>query len=82
MEGVFFSLRKGILCVQGMGQDDRYRDSHGTALRNPNDCRLWSSSGSRLGAHTNLNRARKGCICPMVEIVTIEDRVSMVISGL
>ena len=81
MEGVFFSLRKGILCVQEMGRDDRYRGSRGTALRNTNGCRLWSRSGSRLGAHTNLNGARRGCICPMAVIVIIEDRVSMVISG-
>ena len=64
-----------------MRRDDRYRSSRGTALRNTNDCRLWSRSGSRLGAHTNLNRARRGCICPMAEVVMIEDRVSMVISG-
>ena len=29
----------------------------------------------------NLERARRGCICPLVGIVMIEDRVSMVIRG-
>ena len=81
MEEVFFSLRKGILCVQGMGRDDRHRSSRGTALRNTNDCRLWSSSGSRLGAHSNVDRARMGCICRLAGIVMIGDRVSMVIRG-
>ena len=81
MKGVFFSLRKGILCVQGMGRDDRYRSSRGTALRNTNDCRLWSRNGSRLEEHTNLDRARRGCICPLAGIVMIEDKVSMVIRG-
>ena len=56
---VFFSLRKGILCVQRMGRDDHNRDSRGTALRNTNDCRLWGKCGSRLGAHTSLSRARR-----------------------
>ena len=31
-------------------------------LRITNDCRLRSWGGSRLGAHTNLDRARKGCV--------------------
>ena len=79
--GGVFSLRKGIVCVQRMGLDDRCRGNRGTALRNTNDCRLQSISGSRLGAHTNLGRVRKGCICLLTGIVMIGDRVSMVISG-
>ena len=81
MEGAFFSLRKGILCVEGIGRDDRYRRSRRTALRNTNDCRLWSRIGSRLGADTNLERARRGGVCPLAWIVMIEGRVSMVIRG-
>ena len=34
-----------------------------------NDCRLRSWSGSRLGAHTNLDRARKGCVYVKVGII-------------
>ena len=31
-------------------------------LRITNDCRLQSRGGSRLGAHTNLDRAQKGFV--------------------
>ena len=34
-----------------------------------NDCRLRSWGGSRLGAHTNLDRARKGCVYVKVGII-------------
>ena len=37
-------------------------------LRITNDCRLRSRGGSRLGAHTNLDRARKGCVYVKVGI--------------
>ena len=79
--GVFFSLRKCILCVQRMGPDARCRSDRGTALRNTNDCRLRSKRGSRLGAHTSLGRVRKGCICLLAGIVMIGDKVSMVTRG-
>ena len=38
-------------------------------LRITNDCRLRSWGGSRLGAHANLDRARKGCVYVKVGIV-------------
>ena len=38
-------------------------------LRITNDCRLRSWGGSRLGAHTNLDRARKGCVYVKVGII-------------
>ena len=69
MGGVFFSFRKGILCIQRTRRNDRNRNSRGTALRNTNDCRLWGKCGSRLGAHTSLGRTQKG------------GRVSVVIRG-
>ena len=67
--------------VVRMGRDDRCRSNRGTALRNRNDCCLRSKSRSRLGAHTSLDRVRKGCICLLAGIVMIGDRVSMVIRG-
>ena len=67
--GVFFPLRKGIFCVQKMGRNDRSRDNRGRLLRITNDCRLRSWGGSRLGAHTNLDRARKGCVYVKVGII-------------
>ena len=39
-----------------------------------NDCRLRSWGGSRLGAHTNLNRARKGCVYVKVGIIVAVTR--------
>ena len=38
-------------------------------LRITNDCRLRSWGGSKLGAHTNLDRARKGCVYVKVGII-------------
>ena len=38
-------------------------------LRIKNDCRLRSWAGLRLGAHTNLDRARKGCVYIKVGII-------------
>ena len=38
-------------------------------LRITNDCRLRSWGGSRLGAHANLDRARKRCVCVKVIII-------------
>ena len=38
-------------------------------LRISNDCRLRSWGESRLGAHTNLDRVRKGCVCVKVGII-------------
>ena len=58
--GSSFPFRKDILCVQGMGRNDRNSDSRGTVLRNSSDCRLWDKCGSRLGAHTSLSRTRRG----------------------
>ena len=41
--GVFFPLRKGILCVQKMGRSDRGQgQSRNRLLRITNDCRLES----------------------------------------
>ena len=79
--GVLFSLGKGILCVQRMGRDDRCRSNRGTALRDPNDCRMRRKSGLRPGAHTSLSRVRRGGVFVLAGIVMIEDRVSMVIRG-
>ena len=69
--GVFFPLRKGILFVQRIGRNNRGRGNRGTALGSTNDCRLRSKCRSRLGAHTSLDRARKGCICLLAGIVMI-----------
>ena len=81
-EGVLFPLRKCIICVQGMGRKDRGRSNRGTALRNTKDCRLRSKCGSRLGAHTSLDRTRKGCVCLLAGIVMISrSRVSVAIRG-
>ena len=79
--GGLFSLRKGIICVQRMGRNDRCRSNRGTTLRNTNDCCLRSESGSRPGAHTSLDRVRKGCNCFLAEIVMVGGRVFMVIRG-
>ena len=79
--GVFFSLRKGIICVQSMGRNDRCRSNYGTALRNTNDFCRRSESGSRLGAYTSVDRVRKGCNCFVAGIVMIGGRVFMVIRG-
>ena len=38
-------------------------------LRITNDCRLRSWGGSRLGPHTNLDRARKGYVYVKVGII-------------
>ena len=45
------------------------KGNHGTVLRTTNDCRLQSWGESRLGAHTNLDRARKGCVYAKVGII-------------
>ena len=66
---IFFPLRKVIFCVQRMRRNDRGRGNRGTALRYTNDCRLQSWGGSRLGAHTNLDRVRKGCVYIKVFII-------------
>ena len=80
-KGAFFPLRKCIPCVQRVRRNDRGRDDRGTALRNTNDCRLRSKCGSRVGAHTSLDRTRKGCICLLAGIAMIGDRVSAAIRG-
>ena len=67
--GVFFPLRKGIFCVQKMGQNDAAGTIAVRFLRITNDCRLQSWSGSRLGAHTHLDRAPKGCVYVKVGII-------------
>ena len=43
-------------------------------LRITNDCCLRSSGGSRLRAHTNLNRARKGCVYVKVDNIVAVTR--------
>ena len=57
--GFFFPLRNGTFCVQKMGR----------LLHITNDCRLRSWGASRLGAHTNLDRAWKGCVYANVGII-------------
>ena len=70
MNGEIFSPpRKGILCVQKMGRNNRSRDNRGTAFTYHEVCRLRSWGGSRLGAHTNLDRVRKGRVCVKVGII-------------
>ena len=82
MGGVFVPLKKGILFVQRIGQNDRDRGNRSTALRNTNDCRLRSKCGSRLGAHTGLDRTQKGCNCLLAGIIIISrDGVSVAIRG-
>ena len=40
-------------------------------LRITNDCCLQSWRGSRLGAHTNLDRARKGCVYVKISVIVV-----------
>ena len=70
MWGSFFPLRKGIPCVQRIGRSDRSRDNLVMAFCVSRTTAVWkvSWSGSRLGAHTNLDQARKGCIYVKVGI--------------
>ena len=67
--GVFFPLRKGILCVQKMGRNDRSRDNRGTAYahheRLPSAKLEWVETG---GTHPS-DRARKGCVYVKVGII-------------
>ena len=60
---------KGVLCVQKMVQNCRSRGNRGTALRVTNSWRLQSWGGSRLWAHTNLDRARQSCDNIKVNII-------------
>ena len=46
-----------------MGGNHRSSGNRVTVLRVTNFWRLRNWGGSRLGAHTNLNRVRKGCVC-------------------
>ena len=69
MVGVLFPLRKGIFCVQKWGGMTAAGTIAVRILRVTNDCRLRSWGGSRLGAHTNLDRARKGCVYVKVGII-------------
>ena len=67
--GVVFPLRKGILCVQKMGQNDRSRDNRGTAFayheRLPSAKLGWVETG---GTHQS-DRTRKGCVYVKVGII-------------
>ena len=66
--GVFFPLKKGILCVQRMGRNDRSRAS-GRAFayheRLPSAKLGWVETG---GTHQS-DRARKGCVYVKVGII-------------
>ena len=66
---VFFPLRKGILCVQKMGRNDRSRDNLGTAFayheRLPSAKLGWVGTG---GTH-QADRARKGFVYVKVGII-------------
>ena len=46
-EGIFFPIRKGVLCVQRMGRNDRSRDNCGTSV---------------LGYHERLPSAKLGWV--------------------
>ena len=61
---VFFPLTKDIFCVQKMRRNDHSRDNRGTAFAYHE--RLPSA---KLGAHTNLDRAWKGCVYVKVGII-------------
>ena len=67
--GVFFSFRKGILCVQKMGRNNRSRDNRGTAFayheRLPSAKLGWVETG---GTHQS-DRARKGRVYVKVGII-------------
>ena len=69
MGGVFFPLRKGILYVRKWGGMTAAGKIAVRLLRSTNDRRLQSWGESRLGAHTNLNRARKGYVYVKVGII-------------
>ena len=71
MGEVLFPLRKNIICAQRIEWTDHSRDNRGTALRNTIDYRLRSKDGSRLGAHTSLDRTRKGSIGLLAGIVMV-----------
>ena len=53
-----------------MGWNYRSRDKHGTFLHVTNGWRLRSWGGSRLRAHTNLDRALKVFVFVKVSIIT------------
>ena len=66
---VFFPLRKGILCVQKMGRNNRSRDNRGATFayheRLPSAKLGWVETG---GTHQS-DRARKGCAYVKVGII-------------
>ena len=67
MGGVFFPGQEGIFCVQKMVRNYRRSASRGTILCVTNGCQLRSRSPSvrwlsRLGAHANLDWARRVCV--------------------
>ena len=65
--GVFFPVEEGILCVQKKVRNHRGRSSRGTISCVTNGCQLRGRSPkvrclTRLGAHTNLDWARRVCV--------------------
>ena len=69
MGGVFFPPMKGVLCVHEMERDGRSRGNRGTAFAYHERLPSAKLGGSRLGAHINLDRVRKGCVCVKVGII-------------
>ena len=69
MGGFFFPLRNGTFCVQKMGRNDHSRDNRGTAFAYHERLPSAKLGASRLGAHTNLDRAWKGCVYVNVGII-------------
>ena len=68
-EGRFVLMEKGILCVQNMGRNYCSRVDRCMILHITNGWLLRSWGEPRLGGHTNLDQARKGCVCVNVGIV-------------
>ena len=67
--GVFFPSRKAFSASRKWGGIIAAGTIAVRLLRITNDCRLQSWGGSRLGAHTNLDRAQKGCVYVKVGII-------------
>ena len=67
--GGLFPIKKGVTCVQKMMRKYYRGGNRGTVLRICNDWHLRSWSRSRLGAHTNMDRARKGYVDVKVGII-------------
>ena len=69
MGGVFFPSGKAFSASRKWDRMTAAGTIAVRLLRITNDCRPQSCGGSRLGAHTNLDRARKGCDYVKVGII-------------